>query len=224
MHSEGFKIIGLTRSIEKTEDLFKKHNIDNYQLLFFDHDRIEEVHSILDSIYKDNNPQHLIIYDGYHHLKPLRQESHDSILQMYKSNVSIPLIICKEFAKKVKQNKSPNKSITLMSSIAAIKGEPALVSYSASKGAIISAVKSMSRELAKDNIRVNSLCPGWIESDRTKKLRRIMSDSNLRRLESEYPLGLGDVNDTSSVISFLISDGSRWVTGQNIILDGGITS
>ena len=94
--------------------------------------------------------------------------------------------------------------------------------YSASKGAIISLTRSLAVQLGKYNIRVNALCPGPIE---TEHVRRFFADETARkvRLDRIPPGRFGRPEDVAELALFLASDAASWLTGQAIMLDGGIS-
>ena len=95
--------------------------------------------------------------------------------------------------------------------------------YSATKGALIAAARSMACELAKNKVRVNVVSPGAIETPINKTLPH-MADPVLRKeLEDKHLLGLGECSDISNACIYLLSDAAKWVTGQNLIVDGGYT-
>lgn len=94
--------------------------------------------------------------------------------------------------------------------------------YSASKGAIISLTRSLAVQLGKYNIRVNALCPGPIE---TEHVRRFFADETARKVRLDrIPLGrFGRPEDVAELALFLASEAASWLTGQAIMLDGGIS-
>ena len=98
-----------------------------------------------------------------------------------------------------------------------------MISYSASKGAINSLVKTLAVEVSNRNIRVNSILPGHVETNMTLQNKDANSKEYLNELETMYPLGLGEPEDIANIVTFLLSDKSRWITGQNIVVDGGRT-
>lgn len=94
--------------------------------------------------------------------------------------------------------------------------------YSASKGAIIALTHSLAVQFGQYNIRVNALCPGPIE---TEHVRQFFADENARQLRLDrVPLGrFGRPEDVAELALFLASDAASWLTGQAIVLDGGIS-
>jgi NAD(P)-dependent dehydrogenase (short-subunit alcohol dehydrogenase family) len=90
--------------------------------------------------------------------------------------------------------------------------------YSASKGAIISLTRNMAMDYAADRIRVNCLCPGFVETP----LLASLPPERRARLTALHPLGrLGTPEDVAHMALFLISDQASWITGQAIAVDGG---
>jgi 3-oxoacyl-[acyl-carrier protein] reductase len=107
---------------------------------------------------------------------------------------------------------------------------PGLTLSNAIRPGVIGLAKSLSVELAKDNIRVNNVLPGAIMTDR---LRQVMAaraqaagksfDEIRKSREAEIPLGrIGDPEDVASTIVFLVSDRARYVTGVTVQVDGGL--
>ena len=114
-------------------------------------------------------------------------------------------------------------SIVLISSISGVIARKGLSAYAASKGAMISAAKVMALEMASREIRVNTISPGTILTPMMQRVLEGMSEEDRKKRVSGFPLGLGRATDISNACLFLLSDASRWVTGQNIIVDGGYT-
>ena len=111
-------------------------------------------------------------------------------------------------------------SAVLISSNISNFGAKAHSAYGASKAAIDGLMRSLAIELAP-NVRINSVLPGGIKTALTA---RIFEDKELiRKMELSYPLGLGCTNDIANAVEFLLSNRSRWITGQQITVDGGRT-
>ena len=94
--------------------------------------------------------------------------------------------------------------------------------YSTTKFALNGFTKGLSLDLAKNNIQVNSICPGVVETELTKK---ILGNIGMKKIRSEIPLGrLAKVKEISNLVIFLTSEYCNYITGQNIIIDGGYTA
>ncbi len=110
-------------------------------------------------------------------------------------------------------------SIVNMSSVVGLMGNSSQVSYSASKAGLIGFTKSYAKEVASRNIRCNAVCPGFIESDMTSSLDEKVRSAYLERI----PLNkMGSAGDVASLVCFLLSGASSYITGEVIKIDGGL--
>ena len=106
--------------------------------------------------------------------------------------------------------------IVALSSVSGLTGNRGQINYSASKAAIIGAVKTLSREVAKRNITVNCVAPGVIESDMT-------SDVPFDMIKDAIPMRrMGTAKEVASAINYLFSDDASYITGQVISVNGGM--
>jgi NAD(P)-dependent dehydrogenase (short-subunit alcohol dehydrogenase family) len=115
-------------------------------------------------------------------------------------------------------------SIVFISSIMGIVGENGKSLYSMTKGALIAGAKSLAIELASRNIRVNCISPGVVDSPMSKSAVYSRNEESLNKIRGLHPLGLGQPEDVAWACIYLLSDASRWVTGTNLIVDGGYTA
>jgi NAD(P)-dependent dehydrogenase (short-subunit alcohol dehydrogenase family) len=123
----------------------------------------------------------------------------------------------------VKQKKiKPGGSIVLVSSISSQMGIRATGAYAASKAALNAYSRVLAAELAPQKIRVNYLSPGTVKTDAFLKHDSV-DEKLIEDLEKKYPLGLGQAEDVAGAALFLISPASKWITGANIVIDGGYT-
>lgn len=110
-------------------------------------------------------------------------------------------------------------SIVLMSSVSALKGNVGQTAYAASKAAMCGMARSLALEVARFGIRVNCLAPGLI---RTAMLEEI-PEQKLKALRQSIPLRRpGETEDVLQAVAFLIGEGSQYMTGQTLVLDGGL--
>ena len=114
--------------------------------------------------------------------------------------------------------KQHSGTIINISSVWGVRGASCEAVYSAAKGGIISFTKAMAKELAPSSIRVNCISPGVIKTGMLDSY----SEEDLKTLEDETPLArLGRTDDVAKAVRFLVSDDADFITGQNIIVDGG---
>ena len=110
-------------------------------------------------------------------------------------------------------------SVVSVSSITGLDGNPGQVAYAAAKGALISATKTMAKELGANKIRVNAVAPGVIDTAMTQALTEEQRNELLR--PADLPR-LGTPREVANVIAFLASDRASYITGQIVRIDGGI--
>jgi NAD(P)-dependent dehydrogenase (short-subunit alcohol dehydrogenase family) len=113
---------------------------------------------------------------------------------------------------------NPNGSLIYISSLSSYQGVSATASYAASKAALNAFMKVTASELSSQKIRANSLCPGIIQTPMGEMVTELNPE-----IEKEYPLGLGSPSDVAYACIFFLSDESKWITGSEIIMDGGLT-
>ena len=109
-------------------------------------------------------------------------------------------------------------SCVLFSSVAAYSGEKGMFAYSAAKLSLHAAVKSIAKEICVKNNRVNLVVPGWVKTNMTKEAS-ILADTG--SFFDKHLLGAGIPSDVSGVVLFLLSDRASWITGTDIVVDGG---
>lgn len=115
-------------------------------------------------------------------------------------------------------------NIINMASTRAFMSEPDTEAYSASKGGIVALTHSLAASLGQYGIRVNSVSPGWIDTSSWKKNSVAKQDSLSLEDHSQHLVGrVGIPNDIAEACLFLASDKSSFITGQNFIIDGGMT-
>lgn len=114
-------------------------------------------------------------------------------------------------------------AIINVASVAGLRGAPLMSHYGAAKAAVLSLTQSLALELAHHGVRVNALVPGWIETDLTEFLRT--SSETETGLLSRVPLHRwGSVQEIAEPAVFLASDASRFMTGQLLVVDGGLSA
>jgi NAD(P)-dependent dehydrogenase (short-subunit alcohol dehydrogenase family) len=93
--------------------------------------------------------------------------------------------------------------------------------YSASKGALSASIRVMALELASKKIRVNTVCPGMVKTEMNSENSNLSETQLLEDEARNYPLGYGKPEQVASSIVFLLGEGSSWITGTNLVIDGG---
>ena len=151
------------------------------------------------------------------YLEDIPIEDYDEILRV---NLYAPFLVSQAVSKVMKKNKYGR--IINVSSIWGTKTKEQRTSYTTSKAGLIGMTKTMSVELAKYNILVNSISPGFTSTELTKS---ILSEDDIKQLSEQVPLGrFASVDEISKVVLFLCSDLNTYINGQDIKIDGGFTN
>ena len=110
-------------------------------------------------------------------------------------------------------------------SVAGLIGTPGQVAYGTSKGAVVMLTKCLALDGAKDQIRVNCVCPGWVQTPMVDYHLSQLDDPEgfKERLARLHPLGVGDPAHIAAGFVYLASDEARWVTGIALTIDGGVS-
>ncbi len=150
---------------------------------------------------------------GISKITPLRALELPDVKGMFDVNFLVPLFMTKGFADR-RVNNGAGSAVVCVASIGAVHCDPGMASYDGSKGALISSMRAISRELAPQGVRVNCVSPSLIETN-------MIDDLSRRYAEGKYPMGLGSVPDAANLIVYLLASESKWITAQNYIVDCG---
>lgn len=154
---------------------------------------------------------------------PLKLMDINKMDELFHSNVFSGIQLTRHFCRMGNICRA-GASIIFLSSIMGLVGETGKSLYSMTKGALVSAVRSLACEYAPRHIRFNVISPGAILTPINQDLPHMKDPDARAVLEAKHPLGLGKTTDVSNACIFLLSDASRWITGQNIVVDGGYTA
>lgn len=146
---------------------------------------------------------------------PIRNLNYENMDVVMKTNFYSFVELVKHYSRKKYNN---GGSIVAVSSLAATEGSVGQTAYAASKAAIDISVKTLSKELFKKNIRINSVRPGFIN---TSMLEGLKNKTGSDLLGQNQLLGIGEPVDVANLIIYLLSDASRFITGANYTIDGG---
>ena len=193
-----YKVEGIGLDLNNPEEIAKEFN------------RIKDQYGSLDILVNNaGKAQKESIYD----LKP---EDFDNILKL---NVNA-MFYCSQAAAKIMKPQGGGVILNT-SSMVSIYGQSSGVGYPTSKSAVSGMTKSLARELARDNIRVNAVAPGVINTDMVK----VLPDEIIKPLIATIPLGrIGEPEDVANAFLYLASDMASYVTGEILSVDGAARS
>lgn len=153
---------------------------------------------------------------GISKLTPLRMYDEDEAKQImdvsFWAGVKLMQIVTKSKYSNI------GASFLAFSSVAALHTDKGLFAYASAKAAIKTAMKTFAKETANRKLRFNIISPGWVNTNMTAGLEET---HNLSEVNNSTLLGYGNPEDISGVVLFLLSDRAKWITGTDVIVDGG---
>ena len=218
--NEKYKVYSISRSIDKIEKIREEFpeveficgDVSKHYVIEGLARKIEEQEKKIDVLINNAG----IIFAG-----GIETLSYEEWNEMFNVNVGAIFSCVKILLPLIK--KGTNSSIINISSISS-KMTGSSMAYSACKASVDMITKSLAKELAKYNIRVNSVNPGIINTG-FQVHNNLIGESDypkfLNDISETYPLGVGEASDVYNLICFLISDKAKWITGSNYIIDGG---
>jgi NAD(P)-dependent dehydrogenase (short-subunit alcohol dehydrogenase family) len=161
---------------------------------------------------------------GVLNLCTTRTVNRQNLEQSINTNTIAPIMITNGLLRKKKLK--PQSAVVYISSLSGvIIGGTGEISYSATKGALSGYMKTAALELASRRIRVNAICPALVPTDLSRQYHEIFPEEILKaEIPTKYPLGrMGTTDDVANAAIYLLSEASSWITGINLVLDGGLT-
>ncbi|WP_153397439.1 SDR family NAD(P)-dependent oxidoreductase [Chryseobacterium vaccae] len=146
--------------------------------------------------------------------------------QLYHDIFAVNVISGFEIAKilSLKKYKTETSAFVFISSVAGMVGEIGKAAYSASKGAVVSGARSLAMELSRNGIRVNSISPAMVDTPILEKMFENIGEEAAEEILKKHPLGIGKPEDVANACIFLLSDAAKWITGTNLVVDGGYSA
>lgn len=219
--STEYNIVLCGRDQERLHLVKGKCSEGNHLIWQYDLSKVDALEEDLSSFLKANgiHVSFFVHCAGYMKMYPVRVLNKDVFSEAFNVNVISAALITKQLIGK-KSNDAALKSVIFISSNISNFGAKAFSVYSSSKAGLDGLMRSLAVELAP-KVRVNSVLPGGV---RTRMTEHMYQDEELiNRMAATYPLGLGTVEDIRDAVAFLLSDKARWITGQQLTVDGGRT-
>lgn len=203
-------------SLSETRALLKQP--DNHLTLSLDLSDVEVAEQKLKQFITEHQIQvaNAVFAAGVFVVKPIKLLDYSFVKKNFDIALFSIISLTKVLASK-KVNADSLRGIVFISSVSAIIGTKGYTTYGAVKAGMLGLMKSLAAELAP-RVRVNAVMPGGIRTRTTNFMYESQEVPNPR-----YLLGDGDKTDISNMVDFLLSDKSRWITGQEFIVDGGLT-
>lgn len=222
LSNEGFDCFACTRNIDEEFKLFCKSlenkNKNKINIISLSLDNNEEILESVKKIFLITKKIDALVNCAGTLFNSLFQMTSQSQLQnLFQINFFSQVYLTQLISREMVKNKKGN--ILFISSTSADGNDYGRFAYSSSKAAISSTVRVLANELAQFNIRVNSICPGLTDTDLMRKNTKAnMLDKEIDKISLKR---IANPKEISSVASFLLSEKSSYITGQNLIVDGG---
>ncbi|AVV78220.1 putative 3-oxoacyl-[acyl-carrier-protein] reductase [Leptospira santarosai str. HAI821] len=220
--AEGFKNVGAivygTGSSEESIRKFEGSGIKGYAA---DIRQPDVMMPIIESIVKEHGKLDVLINNaGIASNKPAAFLKEDEIQSIVQTNFTGVFRACAAY---YRIHKKKGGNIINIASILGMRGTKFASVYSGTKGAVINMTRALAVEWVGSGYRVNSICPGFIDTDMTEMIKE--KPDVLEQMTNSIPMGrLGKPDDLLGASIFFASDASAYVTGQTIVVDGGITA
>ena len=217
-------IILLGRNADKLARIKEKLSSKKHATLLIDLSELESINTMIRKVANEIGP----IYGLCHSAGIVETRPLDAFrMATFQSMIDINLTAGIELAKAVcRRDVMPKTggSVLFISSIYSIVGMPGQIGYCAVKGGAVSAARAMAVEVARRNIRVNTLSPGLVRTPMTDMALAKLPAGHVEQLEQAHPLGTGKPEDVARAAAFLLAPQNTWITGINCIIDGGYTA
>lgn len=221
----GGKVIIMGRNRERLIETLKLMNEkENNNIYSFDLTEFDRAEKIVDEIVHNyGRISGLVNCAGISTTLPFNMAKPEKIEAFFKINVQSAINMTRVVTKQSNISKT-SSSIIFISSVMGEVGEVGKTIYSITKGALLAFSKSLALEFSLRHIRVNCISPGVVETPMSKNAIYSGSEESLNRIKNLHPLGLGLPEDIANACVYLLSDAARWITGSNLIVDGGYTA
>lgn len=218
----GAKIILIGRNNERLLNTLDCLEGNEHEIICEDINNHSKIAQRLSEYIKNHGPIDGFIHSaGIEKTLLLRNLKPVDFIEIFNTNFVGGINILKTLSKKGNFNKGCK--VVFITSITAVIARIGTLSYTASKGALVAAARELALELAPKGININCLSPGTVLTPMMEKVLNKMDDEERAKRLEGFPLGIGRPEDISLTCIFLLSNAARWITGQNIVVDGGYT-
>ncbi len=215
----GASVVLTGRNVSRLEETLRMMcDVEKHLIIPADLSDMAQIEALVEQVPEINA---LVNNAGYTKLLPINFINREDFQSILDVNTVAPIMLLQRLLKKKKLAK--NSSVVFTSSMAGI-GSSTIANgmYTASKGALSAFIRCAALELAPKGIRVNAVCPAMVNTNIMES--GSVSEEQLKEDLKHYPLGrYGEPNDVAYAMIYLLSDASSWVTGTNMVIDGGVT-
>lgn len=211
----GAKLILTGRDENRLQETLSMLDGDQHAARVFD---LTDTFAVAEWVKSMGNIDGLVYAAGLAQVAPFRMVSEQHIQSQMDINFKLPMQLTQALLKAKKIN--AKASLVYVAAVADRTAPVGSAYYAASKAALITAVRSLALEVAKQRMRANCISPGYVNTPMFEKMKATASVGDLVKLA---PLGLIEPAEVASSAIYLLSEASRWVTRSNLVIDSGLT-
>lgn len=219
----GARVVLIGRNRERLAETLSQMEGKGHQMVCYDLTDLKHQKELVADIVDQQGQVHgLVNCAGISTILPLKLMKAETIEGFFRTNVYAAIELTRQVLN-VKNVSEEGASVIFFGSVMGVVGENAKSLYSMTKGALIAGARSLAIEYAPRKIRFNVVSPGVVETA-INKFQPYLADPEKRKATAAmHPLGIGTTEDVANACVYLLSDASRWITGQNLVIDGGYT-
>lgn len=222
--SLGASLMLFGRDIERLKETYNSLQGKDHECYSVDVTDYPQVENIIHSSVANRGPISGFVHSaGIEKTIPFKASTPKIFKEVFEINVFAGF----EIARIISQKKivNPNgASFIYISSVMGRIGEPGKIIYCSSKSALLSGIKAMALEFAPKKIRCNCILPGIVQTKMVEILFDSIPPEAKDKIIGKHPLGLGTPEDVAALVTFLLSDQAKWITGSEYIIDGGYSA
>jgi len=220
----GARIVLIGRNEAKLEDTRTALSGDGHQVLVLDLTQFDRIHAGVAQLAGQVGRLYGLCHAaGEVATQPLSVTTVDVVQRMMAVNVLAGIELARAISRRDVMDPGGG-SLVFISSIYGHVGVPGETGYSATKGAISAAARAMAMELARRRIRVNTVSPGFVSTPMTDTALDILSADQAAAIKGKHPLGIGTPADVARAAVFLLAPETTWITGTDMVVDGGYSA
>jgi len=225
-HHEGAKVVVTCRTEAEGKKIADELGAGKGDAVFIRTDvtRSQDIRNMIQFAIKTYGKLDILVNNAGYHLSKNAEQTSEEEWEFIQGTNLRSTFLCSKYAmpylKKTKGN------IINISSMVGVVGQPNAAAYSATKGGQIAMTKNMAIDFAPDGVRVNVICPGWIQTPLVEDWFGQQEDPDAARkyIYGQHPLGrIGTIEECGYLAAFIASDEALFITGARFDIDGGVT-
>ncbi|MBI2270626.1 MAG: SDR family oxidoreductase [Bacteroidetes bacterium] len=215
----GARLVITARNKQNLQQTFDQLEGKGHQMIIADLTKEEELNALISEMPELNGIVHSA---GIVRPLPIKFITEKHLDEMFGINYTAPVLLTSKLLRSKKMRKG--SSIVFMSSISSRFGHLGGALYCGSKAGVDVFTKVLALECAAQKIRANTINASMVKTELFNSAEQMVSKETMALHEKKYPLGFGEPVDIANAIIFLLSDASKWITGTNLIVDGGLSA